>query len=349
VLGLGRIGSLHAQHLANNVPGACLVRVADSRCDVAEQAGASFDVEWSSATDEVLEDRRVRAVVIATPTATHAGLVERAAAAGKHVLCEKPLALDVETTASCVAAASTAGVTLQVGFHLRYDPDLTVLQRNLIAGDLGDVLLFTARLRDMSVPPAAYLRDCGGLLLDGGVHLFDLARWMVGEIAAVSAVGAPAPFASEAQDDPNTTVVTSRFRCGALGVIENCRSAGYGFDCAVEVLGTRRTARISDGRISAVTWLDPGKLTAGHVGDFVERFAAAYLAELSDFAAAVCDERAPRATGEDALAAAILADAARGSLLSATTVGVDPGVAKRVVCSRADEATTRDHFCVGEA
>jgi myo-inositol 2-dehydrogenase/D-chiro-inositol 1-dehydrogenase len=320
VIGLGRIGSLHAAHLATRIPGGRLAVVADVREQVARVVGERFDVPWSTSPKAVLEDDRVRAVVIATPTPSHIGLVQQATVAGKHIFCEKPIALDVDTGAASVAAAQEAGVTLQVGFQIRYDPQFALLRHAVRAGEVGDVVLFQARLRDMRPPDRDYLRDCGGLMLDGAIHLFDLARWTIGEIAQVTAVGGHSPGAENPTFDLGCSAVILRFASGTLGILENCRSCGYGFECSAEVVGSRRTVRICEQ--PGIEWLEPGRKSVDLVGDFIQRFDDAYRTELAAFIQAVQDERPAVPSGSDATAAASLAAAAECSLREARTVVV---------------------------
>ena len=325
VIGLGRIGKLHAHNLAQSVAHARLAVVADARPEVARAAGEQYGVPWSASPDGVLGDNKVRAVVIASPTPTHAVLIQRAASVGKHVLCEKPLAPDAERTAAAVAAAESAEIVLQVGFQIRYDPHFASVRSVAQCGGLGNIVLCRAALRDMQPPECDYLRDCGGLLVDGAIHLFDLARWMVGEIEQVTAVGAPQLPIGGSTADIDTCAVILRFVNGALGLVENCRCCGYGFECSAEIVGSDRTARIGAQAASHVEWLEGGRASVDRITTFTDWFAAAYLAEVQDFVAAILLQRPPLATGQDAVHAATIADAALRSLLTSKTVHV-PGV-----------------------
>lgn len=323
VVGLGRIGALHATNLATNIPRAALAMVADVRGSVAQQFGARLDVPWSSSPEDTIEDDRVKAVVIATPTSTHASLVEHAARAGKHIFCEKPVTLDIKSTTAAMAATQAAGVVLQVGFQIRYDPQFARLRSQVRQGALGETVLFQAKLRDMRPPNPDYLRGCGGLLLDGGTHLLDLALWMVGDIRQVTAVGTALSPVADLTRDVDRTAVILRFDNGALGILENCRSCGYGFECAAEVVGSKRTARIGDRHIPQLEWLEAGARSIELVDDFVARFSDAYRAELAGFADAVRTGRPFGPSGADAVAVARLADAAGVSLREARMIDVD--------------------------
>jgi predicted dehydrogenase len=334
LIGLGRIGKLHAKHLTGCVPGARLAHVADVRADEARRVGQTFDAPWSISAADVFTNQRVQAVVIATPTETHAALIEQAALAHKHIFCEKPLATSVATTAECVAAAARHGVLLQVGFHLRYAEEFAEVHRAIKAGDLGKPFVFQARLRDMCPPPQEYLRACGGLLLDGGVHLIDLARWLLGDVEEIAATGAPMAETA-APRDLDTAVMILRFASGAVGVAENCRRGGYGFDCSVEVIGSGAAARVG-ARLGAIEWLSAENTRRSNPVDFLERFSAAYLAELIAFVDAVRLETLPDVTGDDALAAAAIVAAAEEALRGRVFVNVRPFGSRRTLCQ--DEA-----------
>jgi len=312
--GLGRIGQLHAANLAGRLPTVELVRVVDAVEEVARYTGERLAVEWSTSFDDLAGDPEIEGIVIAAPTPQHAPMIERAAAAGKHVFCEKPIALDLEASADAVAAAASGGVKLQTGFHRRFDPDWAAATARITAGELGEVYLFRTSLRDKSSPSLEYIAGSGGFFVDVTIHDLDTARWMVGEIEEVTAIGAALSDPAFAElGDIDTAVVALRFAGGALGVIDNSRSAGYGYECSTEVIGTKATVRIASHRRVDNEWLTPGAATVDWVADFTERFPKAYLLELEDFAAAILDDRPPAVTGEDALAAFVLARACERS------------------------------------
>jgi len=321
--GLGRIGRLHAEHLAGRTPAAELVRVVDVDEAVARDVSTRLGVEWSTSFGDLLDDVDIEGVVIATPTPLHAAMIEQAAAAGKHVFCEKPLAFDLDASHNAVEAARSAPVVLQVGFHRRFDPDWATAAARIHTGQLGDVYLFRTSLRDMVPPPISYVRDSGGLFVDVTIHDLDTARWLVGEIDEVSAFGAARsdPFFAKLGDVDNA-IVALRFANGALGVIDETRAAGYGYECSTEVVGSRATVRIGDHRRHHDVWLTPGSASVDWVTDFTERFREAYLLELEEFAAAIREGRQPHVTGEDALSAFVLARACEQSFRERRTIAL---------------------------
>lgn len=323
--GLGRMGRLHAENLVR-APSVELVRVVDAIEDVARSVGENVGVEWSTEYEDLLQDPEIDGVVLATPTPLHAEMIDRAAAARKHVFCEKPIALEIEPTVRAIEAAAAAGVKLQVGFHRRFDPDWAAATARIRAGELGEVYLFRTSLRDKRPPTIDYIAGSGGFFADVTIHDLDTARWMVGEIDEVSAFGAALsdPAFAEVGDVDNAVVVL-RFASGALGVIDNSRVAGYGFECSTEVMGSKATVRIGRHRRLNSEWLTPEGALVDWVADFAERYPQAYLRELEDFAAAIRDDRPPAVTGEDALAAVVLARACDHSLAAGYPVRLRRG------------------------
>jgi inositol 2-dehydrogenase len=320
--GLGRMGRFHAANLAGRAPGAMLVRVADAADDVArETSGRLGGVEWSTRYADILKDSEVEAVVIASPTPLHAEMAEEAAAAGKYVFCEKPISLELEPTYRVIEAVRDAGVKMQVGFHRRFDPDYRAAREKISRGHIGEVYLFRTSLRDIRSPGFAYIRDSGGFFADVTVHDFDEARWLVGEIAEVTAVGAALsdPGFEEAGDIDNA-VVTLRFEGGALGVIDNSRVAGYGYECSSGILGHRGTLRVGNHRRVAVETLIPGRSCRDYVSDLLERFTDAYREEMEHFVRAVRGDVEQGPSGAAAAAATVLARAADRSYREGRTV-----------------------------
>jgi len=316
VIGLGRMGRLHAFNLAGRVASAELALVVDAVEPLARNVGELHGVEWSTSVEEALGDAGVDGVVIAAPTGLHCQLVERAARSGKHVLCEKPLGFEVETASVAVAAAAAAGVELQVGYQRRFDHDWMALKDSVDGGELGSLNLLRCSHRDAR-PPAAALGD---LFYDVAVHDLDAARWLGGEVAEVFAV----PRVSG--DAVVAAAIALRFESGALGAIDVSRDAGYGFECSAEVVGSMATARTGYAhRRGEVELLQDGRASAWVSADHAERHAAAYVAELEHFGEVVMGRRAPRCGGEDALAALELAGMAKRSAEVGAPLGANRG------------------------
>jgi myo-inositol 2-dehydrogenase/D-chiro-inositol 1-dehydrogenase len=296
------------------------VRVVDAAEDVARENAARLGgVKWSTRYEDLLEDPEVEAVVVVSPTPLHADIAE---VVGKHVFCEKPISLRLERTRQVFEAVRAAGVKLQMGFHRRFDPDYRAAKKKNSAGHIDEVYLFRTCLRDMRSPGFDYIKGCGGFFADVTVHDFDAARWLVGEISEVTAAGvALSDPGFEEVGDLDNAVIVLRFASGALGVIDNSRVTGYGYECSSEILGHRGTLRIHNHRRVAVETLTPSPWRAcrDYAPDFVERFADAYREEIGHFVHVVRSEAEPRPSGA-----------------AATTVFVRAGE-----CSHREERTVR--------
>ena len=318
--GLGRMGRIHAGNLAFRCTSARLACVYDANPDVARTVAGQMDVPWTASFEELLDHSD--AVAVATNTGSHAELTVAAAKAGKPVFCEKPISLDRATTIATIDAVAGSGVVFQGGFHRRYDPDWVAAAERIHAGELGEVTLFRSSLRDITPPNPAFLSGSGGFFIDVTVHDLDVARWLVGEVVEVTAHGAAADPAFAELGDIDTSVVVLRFANGALGVIDNSRSARYGYECSTEVMGSLATARIDAPHRHGYEWRTPGLATRDLSRDFEERYPLAYAAELDAFARCVLDGTPPRVTGADALAAFDIAAAADESWRTGRSVAL---------------------------
>jgi predicted dehydrogenase len=311
VAGLGRMGTVHARNLALRCPSAQLVGVYDPRSDTAAEVAAELGVVAAPSYDDLLADPELDGVVIAAPTGAHAELALSAFSAGKHVFCEKPLSLERHPTVEVVAASEAAGIKLQVGFHRRFDPSYVAAAARVKAGDLGDVHLFRGSQRDMAPPRPEFLTGSGGIFIDMGIHDFDAARWLVGEVASVSAYGAPLSGPGFAETgDLGTAVVVLTFSNGALGVLDISRVAGYGYESSTELMGSRATVRVDEPFQYGYEWRSSGAASRPLVQTFPGRYGPAFAAELEHFARAITDDSPPLVTGADALVAFDLAVAA---------------------------------------
>jgi len=316
LVGVGRMGSVLARHLVNGVPEASLVAIAD--LDRAKaQALASQNGAAAVYVDplELFERRDIEAVLIVTPTDTHPALVAAAAAAGKHVFVEKPLALTLDGCERAISAAAAAGVKLQVGFMRRFDPAYREAKGKIEQGAIGRPTLFKSINRDPVRTSLEFARreSSGGLIMDLGIHDFDLARWLMGsEVARVSSEGGclAYPELAEAGDIDNA-VVNLRFQDGAVGNVDLSRNAVYGFDSRTEVLGTSGAVVVGRQRES-----DLMLLYAKGAGGPTRpgRFDQAYLEEIRHFIDCVAHDRPPSVTGSEARLATAIGIAATRSL-----------------------------------
>jgi predicted dehydrogenase len=312
------------------VPQAQLVAVADVAAARARQVADELEVEQSfGSLDAMLECKGLDAVVIATPDKFHAGAVKAVAAAGKDMLCEKPLALTLSDAHELLAAVSKAGVRLQVGFMRRYDPAYSAAMKRIEAGEIGTPVVFKSIGRDKDGPPlSAYQPMLGGMLFyTNTIHDFDLARWLMqDEVAEVHAYSTVAIRPELAQfGDVVAGVVNLKFDQGAIGNIESHSQAVYGYDVRTEIVGSKGSILVGRLHQTPATFLTTHGSTQPLADHFLTTFADAYLAEIRDFVDMILKDRQPRVSGEDGLKALAIAVAAENSHLQAQTTKVSVG------------------------
>ncbi|MFY9984950.1 MAG: inositol 2-dehydrogenase [Chthoniobacterales bacterium] len=304
LLGAGRIGQEHARTLIGS-PSVSLTTVCDAILEAAEKIAAKAPgAKAISDPAEVFASKEIDAVVICTPTGTHADLIEAGARSGKAVFCEKPVALDLERTKKALHAVEQAAIPFQIGFQRRFDTGYAEARRKIDRNLIGRIDQFRSVGRDPAPPPRAYLETSGGLFLDQMIHEIDLARFLVGEVESVSAWGA-ARFLKDAADfgDVDTATTLLRFKNGALGVIENSRRAIYGYDIVTEVFGERGKLVVHAERKSPLRHYREGGSEEDHFYFFMDRFKDAFQAELESFFACVQEGRPPTPGAVDAVEA----------------------------------------------
>lgn len=305
LIGAGKIGRVHAHNLAHHVSGTRLVAFADPREAVTKALGQQLGVgSIYPGPEDLLADGAVDAVVIASPTPTHAQLLTDAASAGKHIFCEKPIALDLRLIDTALDRVNRAGVTLQVGFQRRFDRSFREARDLVARGSIGRPWLVRITSRDPEPAPIEYLRSSGGLFLDMTIHDFDMARFLIDdEVDEVSAVGAVLvdPAIGRDAEDIDTAIVTLRFAGGALGVIDNCRHAAYGYDQRAEIFGSEGVVTVENKEChQTVLTSAAGVRRANAESSLSDRYADAYAAELQAFVDAVRDGRPSEVGGRDA-------------------------------------------------
>jgi myo-inositol 2-dehydrogenase/D-chiro-inositol 1-dehydrogenase len=322
LIGAGRIGRVHAASIAGNARAklVCVVdQIASSAESLAEQYGAT------TGTLEKLLGSGIDAVMICSATNTHADLIERAAAAGKAIFCEKPVDLDVARARSCARRAEEARVPLLIGFNRRFDPHFARLKAHIDAGTLGAVEMVQITSRDPGPPPADYVRVSGGLFRDMTIHDFDMARWLLGEepveVSAAASVLVDDMF--KACDDVDSALVTLRTAEGRLCVISNSRRAAYGYDQRIEVHGSKGMVCAGNERDDLVEiWDGNGSHGSKVKNFFLERYMMAYRRELDHFLDVIELGAQPLVSAADGVRALELADAALISLREGRTVKI---------------------------
>jgi len=319
LIGAGRMGMVYAQTLAFSVAEADLVAIADAQPAAAQQAAARTGVaNWYADYRELLDQKDIQAVVIASSTSTHVELVKAAAAAGKEIYCEKPLAMDLPGCDEAIQAARSAGVRLMVGLMRRFDPAYMLAKQKIEEGVIGRPVMFKSLGRDPKRTSLEFARreNSGGLILDMGVHDFDQARWLMGsEVYRVQTEGGCLAY-PELQEvgDIDNAVINLKFTNGALGNIDVSRNAVYGYDIRTEVLGTDGGLLIGKDRQTDTLIMTRQGVLHDTVPYFMERFGSAYANEIREFIASIVEDRQPAVTGEDARAAAAIGIAATRSL-----------------------------------
>lgn len=322
VIGAGRIGNLHARHLAGAVDGARLVVVMDADITAAHKA-AYAGAAATQDVREALAHPEVDAVVIASPTTRHAEQIRLAAKAGKAIFCEKPVALDLRETVEAMQAVREAGVPFQIGFNRRFDPGYAALAKAAREGVIGKLELFRSQSSDPGPSPEAYIAASGGFYRDSVIHDIDIARFVVGEITRVSALGRVLVDPVYAKyGDVDTSILTLEFATGAIGVLINTRRTVYGYDLRVEVHGEKGKLVTEDERATKLWRYDKDGIHGDYYYFFLDRFKDAYRLELQAFCDAVREGRTPSPGPEDAIASLQVADAATRSLKEGRPVEV---------------------------
>jgi len=316
VLGCGRIGRTHARNVARH-PCARLLAVFDIAAEAAKQCAQELGVKSAGSLEEIWADRNVHAVLIAATTDTHVPLITAAVKAGKAVLCEKPIDLDLERARQCWSAIAAERPVVMVGFNRRFDASYRALRERLQRGEIGALELAVITSRDPAPPPADYIKRSGGLLRDMTIHDFDMARYLAGDIAELHAFGANLVDAQIGQlGDIDTCTVSLRARSGALLQINNSRRCVFGYDQRIEIFGSAGMLQAGNRRATSVeAW--SGERTAAQdalLHSFIERYAAAYESELDAFLSALAQGRPMSPDFSDGVEALRLALAAEESL-----------------------------------
>jgi inositol 2-dehydrogenase len=326
LIGLGRLGRVYARDLSSRIAETKLVAVADPVGTLAQDIAAEFDVPHHH-TDPIalVNDKTVDAIVIVSPTHTHRELVIAAAASKKPTFCEKPPALSLDEVAAMQEAIERSGMFFQMGFMRRFDAGYAAGKKQIEDGRIGTPLVFKSTSRDPFRPSLEYAdpKSSGGMLIDMGIHDFDLARWFMGEVRTVSAIGATIAYPElTTVGDIDNAVASLTFTSGKLGVVDLSRSGIYGYDISTEILGSEGTVRIGYLRETPVMLLTKNSVAHDTVPYFMERFRDAYTTQLQNFAQNVQQQRTPPIRIEDGLEALRLGVAATRAQESGTSVVV---------------------------
>jgi myo-inositol 2-dehydrogenase / D-chiro-inositol 1-dehydrogenase len=317
VFGAGRIGRIHATNLAS-LPGVKLQSVCDAMPEAASALAQQLGAQVST-IDAVLADKNIAAVAICSPTSTHSDLIARAAAAGKHIFCEKPVDLSVPRAEAVAQAVAAAGVGCMIGFQRRFDPTFNEARRRMDAGEIGNPEMLIVTSRDPGAPPADYIKASGGIFRDMLIHDLDVFRWILcadGDEAAWLSASASVLTdpAIATLGDFDSTAVTIRTRKGRLCQINTSRRAAYGYDQRFEVLGSAGMLQCGNHTPSEVVqWNANGVKADKPEAFFLQRYAAAYRLEIAHFLECLQSGQPFKTTVQDGVLAQKLADAATES------------------------------------
>jgi myo-inositol 2-dehydrogenase/D-chiro-inositol 1-dehydrogenase len=326
IIGAGRIGTLHARNLGQLIPHARVTMVADPRLTCAQAAATSASnaapgspeaVHATTDYRDIIASADVDAVVVASSTDTHIPIIEAAAAAGKHIFCEKPIDHDPARIRAALQAVKQAGVRFQVGFNRRFDPDFRELIEHVHAGRVGVPHLVRITSRDPEPPTIEYVKRSGGMFMDMSIHDLDMARAVVSEeIVEVYAAGSClVDPAIAAVGDIDTAIILLRFANGTLCSIDNSRKAAYGYDQRLEVFGSSGCIVANNNTPTRIdVWDQMGQHQDRPHDFFLERYSKSYESEMQEFTKSIRQQRAPKVNGVDGLQAVLLAQAAQKSL-----------------------------------
>ena len=315
ILGASRIGKVHAKAVAS-VPAASLVAIAEPNTEAASAAKARFGCDIRT-IDQIAAADDIDAVIICTPTDTHADLIEKFCNAGKAVFCEKPIDLDIDRVLRCLQTVDRTNGRLMVGFQRRFDPDFSALKSTIEQGRIGEIEMVMLTSRDPGPPPYDYIERSGGIFRDMTIHDFDVARWILGEevetVQAVASVLVDPKIGSLGDFDSANVLMTSV--SGRHCVISNSRRATYGYDQRIEVHGSKGMVSAENTREARIEIADQtGAARPPLLDFFMTRYTAAYAAEIEAFVEALQSGGNMPTTGEDGLKALVLAEAALRSV-----------------------------------
>jgi myo-inositol 2-dehydrogenase/D-chiro-inositol 1-dehydrogenase len=323
IIGVGRIGKLHCDNLIQN-QNVSIKAVTDPFID--KDWAKSRNLTIVDSAEIIFNDKGIDAVFIMSPSTLHAEQIILAAQAGKHIFCEKPIALDPLLIQKALDIVAKAGVKLQVGFNRRFDPNFMYLRDNYKAGNIGDLYMVKIIARDPSPPPVEYVKSSGGIFLDMTIHDFDMVRYLSGsEVTEVFAAGAVLidPEIGKA-GDIDTAITTLTLENGALAVIDNSREAVYGYDQRIELFGSKGSIRAENNTATrSVMMRAEGTLSERPLDFFLERYQESFRLEVNEFFNAIIKDKSITADGKAGLVSILIGLAAKKSLAENRPVKID--------------------------
>jgi myo-inositol 2-dehydrogenase / D-chiro-inositol 1-dehydrogenase len=325
IIGAGRIGQLHVNNL-KRIPGIRIKMIADIQADAITQWAKDHAIEVVTKDPQhIINDPEIEAVLICSPTTTHAELIKKCARAKKHIFCEKPISFSTLETEEALKIVEEEGVILQVGFNRRFDQNFRTVKEKIAQGEIGRVHTLKITSRDPYPPSPSYIKTSGGLFMDMMIHDFDMARFITqSEIVEVFVKGTVLIDEQIAAcDDIDTAMVLLTFENGAIGVIENSRKSAFGYDQRLEVFGSEGALQVDNNRPNNITKLTAeGVQTEKPYHFFLERYTQAYIDEMLEFYKTIKTGAPIVCSGQDGYAAEVIAEACKESLITGKAVSL---------------------------
>ncbi|NLM10816.1 MAG: inositol 2-dehydrogenase [Clostridiaceae bacterium] len=327
IIGAGRIGRLHAENIVSCYRNVKLKSVSDLYYEsLADWAGSLGIENITGNYTDILNDPGIDAVLICSPTDTHAQISIEAAKAGKHIFCEKPVDMDPDIIREVLNHVEQAGVIFQVGFNRRFDKNFRKAFNTVREGKVGDIHIIKITSRDPAPPTPEYIKVSGGIFMDMTIHDFDMVRYLSGsEVTEVYATGSVMIDRSIGEfGDIDTAAVILKFRNGAIGIIDNSRKAVYGYDQRIEVFGSKGCVTVSNETESlAVLSNETGVWAEKPKYFFLERYKESFIIEIGEFIDSILNNRKPPVDGSDGLNSVLIAKAAKESFMTGKPVKVE--------------------------
>jgi myo-inositol 2-dehydrogenase / D-chiro-inositol 1-dehydrogenase len=317
IIGAGRIGKVHAENLSFRLPNTNVRAITDTNCMAARALAERCNIPMvAESAAQIMADPAIDAVVICSPTDSHADLMVKAAQAGKHIFCEKPISLRLEHIDRALKAVDSSGVQLQIGFNRRFDSNFKRVRDAVASGEIGVPSLMHIISRDPAPPPLSYVRTSGGIFMDMTIHDFDMARFLMGDEVEEIYTAAGVMIDPEIGNagDLDTAVVVLRFRGGAIATIDNSRKAVYGYDQRVEILGNLGKIE-TENRYPNQASISTAKSVSRDLplNFFMDRYEQSFVAEMESFSTAILEGRQTAVPGIDGRITTVMALAARKS------------------------------------
>lgn len=317
LLGMGRIGKIHFKNIKQHIPNAIVGAVADPNFDADAFKKEFGDVFFTPNTADAICRPDIDAVMICTPTSSHAALLQTAAAAGKHIFCEKPMDLSLAKTLELAEVVSEAKIKLMLGFNRRFDPDFMEAKKLVKDGRIGEIQVVKITSRDPGLPPIDYIKNSGGLFMDMAIHDFDMARHIMNKkVVEVYAKGMVLVDQAVGEaGDIDTALTTLTFEDGTYAVIDNSRKAIYGYDQRLEIFGSGGMIQVNNNYHNTNVVFDEGGVHHALPLDFfMDRYSKSYLKEVELFVDSLINDKQMPVTADDGVEATLIANAAKISM-----------------------------------